>query len=79
MPMMKSPAGDLEISISKITAENNRLVTVGKFGTWDSTIYFTVDEVFELAKFMFNRPVIHFIIKLPVLFVKSRIMGTGKG
>jgi hypothetical protein len=72
---MKSPAGDMEITISKITADKERLVTVGKLGAWDSTIYFTADEVFDLVKLMLNRQVIGFILKLPVQFAKKMLGG----
>ncbi len=73
MPMMKSPAGDMEIIISKVTADKTRLVTSGKFGAWDSTIYFGVDDVSDLVKMMLNGPVIWFIMKLPILFITSKL------
>jgi hypothetical protein len=72
---MKSPAGDMEITISKITADKERLITVGKLGAWDSTIYFTADEVFDLVKLMLNRQVIGFILKLPFQFMKKMLSG----
>lgn len=75
MPLMKSPAGDMEITLSKITADKERLITVGKLGAWDSTIYFTADEVFDLVKLMLNRPVLVFILKLPVFFLKKMLSG----
>jgi hypothetical protein len=78
MPLMKSPAGDMEITINKMTADKDRLVTVGKFGAWDSTIYFTVDDVVDMMKLMFNLQVIGFILKLPFLIAKSRLSGRGK-
>ncbi len=78
MPLMKSPAGDMEITINKMTADKDRLVTVGKFGAWDSTIYFTVDDVLDMMKLMLNRKVIGFILKLPLLIVKSRLSGQRK-
>ena len=73
MPLMKSPAGDMEISISKVTAEKGRLITVGKLGAWDSTIYFTEEDIFEMIGLMLNWKVIRFILSLPVLFIKAKL------
>jgi hypothetical protein len=70
---MKSPAGDMEITISKVTAEKGRLITVGKLGAWDSTIYFTVEDIFEMVELMLNWKVIRFILSLPVLFIKTKL------
>jgi hypothetical protein len=75
MPLMKSPAGDMEITLSKITADKERLITVGKLGAWNSTIYFTADEVFDLVKLMLNWQVIGFILKLPIHFMKKIFSG----
>ncbi|HQH99889.1 MAG TPA: hypothetical protein PLA18_01325 [Deltaproteobacteria bacterium] len=74
MPLMKSPAGDMEITISKISADSDRLITTGKFGAWDSTIYFTVDDVLDMMKLMLNRQVVGFILKLPILIVKTKLL-----
>ncbi len=73
MPMMHSPAGEMEITISKLSAEKYRVVAVGKFGSWDSTIYITVRELFDIIKLALNRSFIHFILKLPVLYLKMKL------
>ncbi|HPI93325.1 MAG TPA: hypothetical protein PLT09_09050 [Deltaproteobacteria bacterium] len=75
MPLMKSPAGDMEITISSVSADDTRLITTGKLGAWDSTIYFTADDVMDMAKLMLNRQVIGFLLKLPVWIVKKMLSG----
>jgi hypothetical protein len=73
MPMMHSPAGEMEITISSISAEKRRVVAIGRFGTWDSTIYITVRELFNIMKLAMNGSFILFIIKLPVLYLQMKL------
>ena len=73
MPLMKSPAGDMEISISRITADRTQMITVGKFGAWDSTICFEADDVVRLMILMINWSVIWFIIRLPITYIRQKI------
>jgi hypothetical protein len=78
MPLMKSPAGDMEITISKVTAEEGKLITVGKLGAWDSKIYFTEEDIFEMIGLMLNWKVIRFLLSLPVLFIETKLKRNDK-
>jgi len=73
MPMMKSPAGDMEISVAGMTVEKNQIVAIGKFGAWDSKIYLTVEDIVPIIPMMLQWKIIHFICKLPFLYIKSRV------
>ena len=72
MPIMKSPAGDMEISIGGITVEKNQMVAIGQFGAWDAKIYLTVRDVCHIIPMVLQWKVIYFIFKLPFLSIKPR-------
>ncbi len=72
MPMMKSPAGDMEISIAGMTVEKNQIVATGTFGAWDSKIYLTAEDIFPIIPMMLQWKIIRFICKLPYLYMKSK-------
>jgi len=72
MPLMKSPAGDMEITIEGITSDKSNLLAVGKFGMWESTIMLTPEEVVHLIPLMLKWKVISYILKLPYLYFKTK-------
>lgn len=72
MPLMKSPAGDMEITIEGMTSENAKLLAIGKFGMWESTIILTPEDVVHLIPLMLKWKVISFMLKLPYLYFKTK-------
>ncbi len=76
MPMMKSPAGDMEITIEGITTDKTNLLALGKFGIWESTIILTPQEVVGLIPLMLKWDIIRYMIKLPYLYYKTRPVKT---
>jgi len=72
MPLMKSPAGDMEITVEGMTSDKSNLLAIGKFGMWESTIVLTPQEVMQMIPLMLNRKVIGFLFKLPYLYFKTK-------
>jgi hypothetical protein len=65
MPMMKSPAGDMEITIRGVSVDGDNLVAKGQFGTWDATIVLTPQEVKELIPMVLKGGVVGYALTLP--------------
>lgn len=72
MPIMKSPAGDMEITIEGLTAKDSQLLAVGKFGVWEATIVLSVEDVMGLIPLMLKGSVIMFLLKLPFTYIKKK-------
>lgn len=71
MPLMKTPAGDMEITILDLDAEGEQLVGIGQFGAWSAKIYFDPEDILGMVRLMLNRNVIGLIFKLPVILIRK--------
>ena len=58
--------------MSKVKSNGSEMHVIGKFGAWDSTIVFNVDDVAEMIPLMFTWGVIGYILKFPFLWVKNK-------
>ena len=71
--LIKSMAGDFEISIVRFETEDGHLVMVGKMGVWDARTYVTPRELVAVLGKLLNPAVLFYLIRLPYLLftVKS--------
>ena len=67
---MKTPAGDMEMTLLGLEARDNQLVAIGKLGAWTAEIFFTPKDILGMAALL-NLGVIVLIVKMPYLIVKS--------
>ncbi len=65
--LIRSRAGDFEISIERFEVENGRLVMVGRMGVWDARTYITPRELIGVFGKLFHPRVLLYILRLPVL------------
>ena len=72
---MKTPAGDMEITILGMDAEDEQLVATGQLGAWNATIYFNSDDILDMVRLMLDRRVISLILKLPFILIKKMLLG----
>lgn len=66
---MFSPAGEMEVKITKVGVNKGQFFTAGRIGVWDSEIYFTPQEVMSLIRLMLNFSVLKYMVILPFLFL----------
>jgi hypothetical protein len=65
--LIRSLAGDFDISIKRFEVENGRLVVVGTMGVWDARTYISPRElIFVLGKLM-RFSVLLYVLRLPYL------------
>ena len=65
--LIRSLAGDFEISIKGFEVKNGRLVMVGTMGVWDARTYFTPREVISTLAKLLRPRVLFYILQLPFL------------
>lgn len=65
--LIRSLAGDFEISIQKFEIEKGRLVMVGRMGVWDARTYITPREMITVVAKLLVPRVILYILQLPFL------------
>jgi hypothetical protein len=65
--LIRSMAGDFEISINGFEVEKGRLVMVGRMGVWDARTYITPREVLKVFGKLLRPGVLFFILRLPFL------------
>lgn len=70
MPLMKTPAGDMEMTLLGLESRDDQLVAVGKLGAWTAEIFFTPKDILGMAGLL-NWGVIVLIVRLPVLIIKG--------
>ncbi len=70
--LIRSMAGDFEISIERFEVENDRLVMVGRMGVWDARTYITPRELIGVFRQLFRPRVLLYILRLPVLRFAKR-------
>lgn len=71
MPLMKTPAGDMEISILGMDAEGEQLVATGQLGAWNTKIYFNSDDILNMVNLMINKNVLGFMLRLPFIIIRK--------
>jgi hypothetical protein len=74
MPLMKTPAGDMDMTLLGLEAQDDQLVAVGQMGAWSAHIYFTPKDILGVVKLL-NWGVIALIVKMPVLIFRSLFNG----
>lgn len=79
--LIKSMAGDFEISIVRFETEDGHLVMVGKMGVWDARTYVTPRELVTVLGKLLNPAVLLYLLRLPYLLfaVKSSKPKTSEG
>lgn len=70
--IIKSLAGDFEVTISKFESENGQLVMVGKMGVWDARTYITAREAVGVMCKLLSPVVIFFLLRMPVLLLRGK-------
>ena len=73
MARMVSPAGDMEVTFSKVYGLKKEIVVVSKFGVWDSKLYFSVGEAAHMLRLMLKPSVFLFLLIFPFLLIGSRL------
>lgn len=65
--LIRSLAGDFDISIARFETERGRLVMVGRMGVWDARTYVTPRETLTVFAKLLTPRVLFFILQLPFL------------
>ena len=74
MARMDSPAGEMEVKVSRVDGIKNEMVVTARFGAWDSKVYFTPNELAHVVGLMLNPSVIWFLLRFPFLLIARRLM-----
>ena len=69
--LIRSMAGDFEISIKEFEVKNGRLVMLGTMGVWDARTYFTPREVFSTLAKLLRLRILFYFFKIPFLAFTS--------
>lgn len=75
MARMVSPAGEMEVRITGITAEGSEMVLSGRFGAWESKIYLDRSEVAQTVRMMLNWQLVRFLLLLPFALLAPWCLG----
>ena len=73
MAHMVSPAGDMEVSITKVGAAKGQMFIEGQIGVWDSQIYFERKEISHLIGLAMKPAVLWFVISLPFVRLGQKL------
>ena len=65
--LIRSMAGDFEITISEFAVEQGRMVMVGRMGVWDARTYITPREVLSVFGKLLNPRILFYFLQLPFL------------
>ena len=71
--LIKSMAGDFEISIAGFETEGRHLVMIGKMGVWDARTYFEPSDLLALLAKMLRPPVLLYLVRLPYLWIRQKL------
>ena len=77
--LIKSLAGEFEVTISKFETENGQLVMVGSMGVWDARTYITAREVLRVVGKLLSPVVLLYLLKMPWLLLTHRPDKTNAG
>jgi hypothetical protein len=78
MAHMVSPAGDMEVNVTKVGAAKGKMFIEGQIGVWDSQIYFERKEIAHLIGMAMKPAVLWFVISLPFVRLGQKIRGEKK-
>jgi len=73
MARMDSPAGQMEVTFSRVDGVKNEMVVTSRFGVWDSKIYFSPDELAHLIRLTLNASVILLLLRFPFVLIGRRL------
>ena len=65
--LIRSMAGDFEISIKGFEVINGRLIMVGTMGVWDARTYITPRELVSVLAKLMRLGILFYILRLPFL------------
>ena len=65
--LIRSMAGDFNISIERFETDSGRLVMIGKMGVWDARTYITPRELLGVFGKLLRPAVLFYILRLPFL------------
>ena len=65
--LIRSMAGDFEISIKGFEVKNGRLIMVGTMGVWDARTYITPRELVSVLAKLMRLSILFYILRLPFL------------
>lgn len=65
--LIKSMAGDFEITIERFETENGRMVMTGRMGVWDARTYMTPRELMMVFGKLLRPRMIPYLLALPIL------------
>lgn len=71
--LIRSMAGDFEISISGFEVEDERLVMVGRMGVWDARTYITPRELLTVFGKLLHPAVLLYVLRLPLLVFQRKV------
>jgi len=64
--LIKSMAGDFEISIDRFDTDDGFLVMTGKMGVWDAETYITARDLVTVFSKLIRLKVLVFVLLLPI-------------
>jgi hypothetical protein len=73
MARMDSPAGEMEVKVSRVEGINDEIVVTSRFGAWDSKIYFSPEELAHVIRLVLNPSVIWFLFRFPFVLMARRL------
>lgn len=73
--LIKSMAGDFEISIDRFETEDGYLVMTGKMGVWDAKTYITARELLVVFGKLLNPKVILYVLSVPFRALSNKQSG----
>jgi len=65
--LIRSMAGDFEISIERFEIENGRLIMVGRMGVWDARTYITPRELIGVFAKLLRPRMLPYLLSVPFL------------
>ncbi len=66
--LIRSMAGDFEITIERFETEQGKLVMIGRMGVWDARTYITPRELIVIFGKLLRPRMLPWILGLPFLF-----------
>ena len=70
--LIKSMAGDFNVSIDKFEIEQGQLVMVGKMGVWEARTYLTPHDVLGFVGKLLSPSVLLYVLRLPYLLIRVK-------
>jgi hypothetical protein len=65
--LIRSMAGDFDISIKGFEVKNGRLIMVGTMGVWDARTYITPRELVSVFVKLLRPGILFYVLRLPFL------------